>query len=406
MDNREESGHTPINRPNTRSRTLSTGESSPLLSTEKRKRSPTSQLEGNMSKKPTSESDPNNQIMRALSAINAKFEKLPTVEHLSRLETDLHAKLEASSHALKQELRSEFRTEMKAQAEKMTDMINEVREQVTTGANSAAGPSRRNDVQQGRYLRARRSLKIWPVTKTAADRDIEEAVRKFFVKQMQVPTSVAATVKLDNIRKADQARNSRVVSEVVVEFADVEARDTIKSYASGLAAAKGEAGLRLDVPPCLKGSFKVLNEHGYAMVRIYGKEVKRNIKFDDTNQDLMMDIKLPTSSTWHNISIDQAREARRIRETVDLQNLRQTALGNSSANNALDRDKARALMLAISPRTENRTGNFRSDTGVVHIGSKEDWQNFESEDQTLNDSVEEILRGSSKNSRGGATPRT
>ena len=77
------------------------------------------------------------------------------------------------------------------------------------------------------------------------------------------------------------ARGSKITAELVVTFADVEGRDIIKSYANGLAESKGEAGLRLDIPPCLKGSFKILNDHGLAMVRIYGREVKRNIKFDD-----------------------------------------------------------------------------------------------------------------------------
>ena len=36
----------------------------------------------------------------------------------------------------------------------------------------------------------------------------------------------------------------------------------------------------------------------------------------------MMDIKLPTSSTWHNISIEQAREAKRARDMIDIQNIR------------------------------------------------------------------------------------
>ena len=132
----------------------------------------------------------------------------------------------------------------------------------------------------------------------------------------------------------------------------VENRDTIKSYASGLATSKGQAGLRLDVPPCLKASFKILNEHGLSMIKIYGKEVKRNIRFDDRNEDLMLDIKLPTSATWHNITIEQAREARKARETIDLRNIRQAALGGPASGqgaSGIDRKKARALMLSISP---------------------------------------------------------
>ena len=358
-----------------------------------------------MSKKNSVENDPSNaQIMRALTSMNARFDKLPTVEHLTKLETDLHQKLEHNNRALKQKLRAEFKSEMKAQAEKVHGMIAEVKAQVNTGQGDLPHTIKRNDNQQGRYLRARRSFKIWPVTKGQSDRTLEESVRRFFIKLMLVPTQLATSVKIDNIRHADQAKNSKITSEVVVEFADVDSRDSIKSYASGLAVAKGAAGLRLDIPPCLKGSFRVLNEHGTSIVKIYGKEVKRNIKFDDTNQDLMMDIKLPTSSTWHNVTIQQAREARKIRESLDMQNIKRAAIGGtpSSSAAAIDQDKARALMLAISPQRSSASTNFKSLTGVVHINSEEDWRSFEGQgEEGLDDSVEEILRaGRSGQSRG------
>ena len=399
---------TPTNRPNTRSRTSSSGDlpQSTTHASEKRKRSPNSQLVGNMSKKNTAENDPTNaQIMRAITNMSARFDKLPTVEHLNKLEADLHNKLENNNKALKQELRSEFKSEMKAQADKMNDMIADVKAQINNEHAGLTTAIKRNDNQQGRYLRARRSFKIWPVTKGQSDRTLEESVRRFFIKLMLVPTQIATSVKIDNIRHADQAKNSKVTSEVVVEFADVDGRDSIKSYASGLAIAKGAAGLRLDIPPCLKGSFKILNEHGISMVKIYGKEVKRNIKFDDTNQDLMMDIKLPTSTTWHNITIQQATEARRVRESIDMQNIRQVAVGGASAIN-IDQDKARALMLSISPQRVNAQANFKSATGVVHINSEEDWRNFEGEERDTtehDDSVEEILRGTRRGQYRGSS---
>ena len=135
------------------------------------------------------------------------------------------------------------------------------------------------------------------------------------------------------------------------------------------------------------------------MVKIYGKEVKRNIKFDDRCEDLMMDLKLPTSDTWHNITIAQAREAKKIRDQLDLQNLRQNALTGSATGP--DREKARALMLSISP-TSNRTntsGGISSAAGVVHINSHHDWSNLEGSRSNHNDtdnSIEEILRASSR----------
>ena len=282
-------------------------------------------------------------------------------------------------------------------------MIGEVKAQINTSNNGASAG--RTDNQRGRYLRARRSFKIWPLVISTPGKQ-DEAVREFFMKQMDVPMSVAMQATLDTIKPADQAKGSRITSEYVVTFGDVESRDMIKSYASGLAAAKGQAGLRLDIPPCLKGSFRILNEHGMAMIKIYGKEVKRNIRFDDRNEDLMMDIKLPTSTTWHNITIDQAREARKARDAIDMRNIRQTALQPGSDSSAIDKDKARALMLAISPARQEQSTSFRSKSGVVHINSAQDWTNFEAESEGTEEdgnstdrSVEELLNGKTRGER-------
>ena len=86
---------TPKTRPQTRSRTLSTGGKT----SEKRKRSP--DQVGNMSKKSSAENEPSNAlIMRAITNMNSKFDKLPTVEHLNKLEADLHTKIENNGLAL------------------------------------------------------------------------------------------------------------------------------------------------------------------------------------------------------------------------------------------------------------------------------------------------------------------
>ena len=134
-------------------------------------------------------------------------------------------------------------------------------------------------------------------------------------------------------------------------------------------------------------------------MNIYGKEAKRNIQFDDRNDDLMMDLKLPTSSQWHNITIEQAREAKRVHDAVDMQNIKQSALSLGGPN-SMGKEKARGLMLALSPE-EEKTGNFTSNTGIVHINSAQDWRNFEDttgadKDDDSFESVEEILRGKTK----------
>ena len=145
-------------------------------------------------------------------------------------------------------------------------------------------------------------------------------------------------------------RWSKIRNELIVTFAKREQRDTVKSYARELAAAKGTAGLRLEVPDHLKGHHKILEEHAYAMIELYGKEVKRNIKFDDRANDLMMDIRLPHSNKWHNITIKQAIEARKVKEERDAM-----AIRAAGAERSIDKDRTRALMLTASPGAISRS---------------------------------------------------
>ena len=167
------------------------------------------------------------------------------------------------------------------------------------------------------------------------------------------------SLNIDTVRISDQGQNSKLNQEVIVTFYDQDQRDAVKSYANRLAKCQGEAGLRLDVPPSLKGSFKILDDHGRALVQAYGRQVKRNIKFDDRNEDLMMDICLPGSQSWQNITIEYAREAIKIKAEIDKKIMRESGMMALPAQ-AIGKEKAIALMLALSPGRERSSGSCSS----------------------------------------------
>ena len=245
-------------------------------------------------------------------------------------------------------------------AREIANLQNQLREQlpklVAEAAKNAVsnGPApnnnlvqQRRDAREAKYLIARRSFRIWPLHGVTQDNE-DEVVKKFLSENMGVPDSVLDQTLLDTIRPTMPGAKSRIQKEYVVTFADVEMRDTIKSYASGLAKCKGEAGLRLELPENLKTSHKILEEHALAIKNLYGGQgqVKRNIRFDDRSRDLMMDLKLPTGNTWHNVTIVQATEAKKIREELDLKNMRFSA-GLSAPPVQIAGEKARALMLHV-----------------------------------------------------------
>ena len=138
---------TPKGRPNTRSRKISTSQLTPTSTAEKRKRNPdTDELAGNMSKKPAQETEPSNAlIMRAINGMNAKMDKLPTVEHLAKLEADIHLKLERNNQALRTELRAEFKSEIQAHAERMNELVTESQAKTMQRPSSLVNRNGRND---------------------------------------------------------------------------------------------------------------------------------------------------------------------------------------------------------------------------------------------------------------------
>lgn len=58
------------------------------------------------------------------------------------------------------------------------------------------------------------------------------------------------------------------------------------------------AGIRLDVPPFLLPTFKLLNDHGYEIRNANGRDTRRYIKFDEQNLSLYLEVRLPGQSKW------------------------------------------------------------------------------------------------------------
>ena len=195
----------------------------------------------------------------------------------------------------------EVRTEMTKyhlDIEKLEDKINRGTVTATNPASVAA--TKRLEARMASYMRARRTIRIWPVERQATE-SMENAVRKFFINSLKVPIDLDKDVPLDLVKPATQGpARSKIKNEFIVSFADSEGRDSIFSYASGLATAPEDHGIRPFIPEHLKGSQRILQEYAFAARQPYGK-VKWNIKFYDRNNDLMVDIKFPTGSTWHNI---------------------------------------------------------------------------------------------------------
>ena len=117
-----------------------------------------------------------------------------------------------------------------------------------------------------------------------------------------MPEQVVSGLVLEKITRLQQPRRSKVHSEVLVRMSSHNSRDVVQSYAANLASANGNAGLRLEVPEHLLSLFRRFESHAANLREAYG-QIKRSIRFDDTNRSLCMDVKLP-STGWHRIDKD------------------------------------------------------------------------------------------------------
>ena len=61
---------------------------------------------------------------------------------------------------------------------------------------------------------------------------------------MKMPANLAREVEIEKVKKAVQShQRSKIHDKFLVTFVDVDARDSIKSYANGIATVQGQAAL-------------------------------------------------------------------------------------------------------------------------------------------------------------------
>ena len=99
-----------------------------------------------------------------------------------------------------------------------------------------------------------------------------------------------------------------MTDEVIVEFDCKEVRDTVKAQGPNLANYRDEAGMRLHLPNHLQKDFKALMSLSYELKK-KNPDLRRNVKFDENDLGLYMDIQIKKDGHWKRVKPDQARTA-------------------------------------------------------------------------------------------------
>ena len=137
---------------------------------------------------------------------------------------------------------------------------------------------------------------------------------KFIQKILLVSEEEFMEKDIVRIRRVRSARNSKSPHEVMVTFDEKYSRDRVAAHARNLADHWDEndnptAGMRLDYPSFLSGTFRDLEWYGAHLRRTHGQGTRRNIKFDEEKMSLYMDVKLPGEKTnWLRVSPEMAKE--------------------------------------------------------------------------------------------------
>lgn len=110
---------------------------------------------------------------------------------------------------------------------------------------------------------------------------------------------------------------AKIKDEVVAVFSTVEIRDTIRQSAKELGGERGQR-IRLEIPYVLQSGLKLLESVSYHLKKKY-LGIKRNIKFDDGEMDLILDFNIDPdlSRTWRRITPQQASDMKKHLNTND-----------------------------------------------------------------------------------------
>ena len=169
--------------------------------------------------------------------------------------------------------------------------------------------------QEERLQEARRSLRLWPLNEGS-----KAGLLTFLKEKLRMDeTTLEEEIEGVTFKKVREPRNKNK-NEYVVTFDNKQVRDSVKAMAPNLASHREEAGMRLHVPDHLQRDFHALMNLSYDLKRKHSG-LKRNIKFDEEDGGLFMDIKLGADKEWRRVKPEQAKRANKMRRVPHTRNM-------------------------------------------------------------------------------------
>ena len=118
-----------------------------------------------------------------------------------------------------------------------------------------------NNQKEETYLRARRSLQIWPL-----DQPMGEGFSEYWRKYLTMTPEESSAFRVVKIVIVQQ---SKLPNECLIEFETLLERDGFRSYAPRLQLHRRYAGMRISLPDPLVSVFKVLENEALKICLLY-----------------------------------------------------------------------------------------------------------------------------------------
>ena len=226
--------------------------------------------------------------------------------------------------------------ELENHKKKMNQELSQIRKDIAAlAANAAVAASpntmptpyksallnvkRISDQDLKSYWWARKCDQFFPI-EGETDKELWGNLQTFMQRDMRIPASEINEQDIVDVRRMRMRRGKNAKGEVIVVFADVEPRDRATSYARNLASFVGSdrrptAGVRMEIPAFLKGVHKALLQYGHGMKLKHGVHFKRNIRFEDADHTLVIDVMIPSpdnpKNEWITVSYDRVLDDRK-----------------------------------------------------------------------------------------------
>ena len=187
-----------------------------------------------------------------------RFDALPTKEFMNQRLTGIEQK----AHETAENLR-----ELEKRVEKIKQSETSTTGNVIAAGRLPAGDNQTAMKREDAFLRAIRSLRIWPI-KGDSSHELTAAVDDFLKSALIMDQRDLNQVVYEDVYRVRSSPWSRQHEEVCVLFRESETRELVLSYARNLAtyvdeAGSPTAGMRLEIPPHLLMTHKLLEMYDH-----------------------------------------------------------------------------------------------------------------------------------------------